>query len=204
MARSSHETNHLINGKSKRSRKSENSSTEDNKSIFKCSKCPKLGRRSCSQSACLKCCTDDRCEGHREQRESAKEKDLIIEGKHYINRMAAHERARAIPPGKFHESSIKYTRETLTIWSLEQYMANPKWRDDAVRRSKRKAELLAKDRLNENLKKQIETKKKRSKESEESVTVTNCQSMKKVGQNRSQRFKAIMDNLYVKSLASDA
>jgi len=218
MARSSNETNKQVTGKPKRKRsvtpipvsgkKSETSSGDDNKSIFKCSRCRQRGRLSCSQQACLKCCTDDTCEGHREQREAAIEKDLILEGKHYINNMAAQKRAKAIPPGKFRETSIKYTSETLTIWSLEQYLANPKWRDDAVRRSKRKAELLAKDRVNENLKRQMEggrsTNKKKLKDNDESSTVSDAPMMKNGGLNRAQRFKNVMNDLYFKSLVSDA
>jgi len=219
MARSSNETKQVVTDKPKRKRivppitvssnTAVTSSGDDNKSIFKCSKCRQRGRQSCSQQACLKCCTDDDCEGHREQRESAREKDLILEGNHYINKMAAQIRAKAIPPGRCRESSIKYTSETLTIWSLKQYMANPKWRDDAVRRSKRKAGLLEKDRLNKNLKRQMEdgrstNNKKKSKGNDEGYTVLDAQVMKKGGLNRAQRFKNIMNDLYVKSLVSDA
>jgi len=119
--------------------------------------------------------------------------------------MAAQKRALKAVPGAFHEPAIHYLGESVTIWSLRQYMANPKWRDDAVRRSKRNVELLIKEskrnlELNAHNGKE-RSKRKRSMEDKQ-ISDTNTQRIKKPI-NKRERFKSIMEELYQKSLNAD-
>ena len=44
----------------------------------------------------------------------------------------------AVKPGTFPgEPSLRYLRESLVVWDCRQYLDNPKWRGDAIRRSER-------------------------------------------------------------------
>jgi hypothetical protein len=99
--------------------------------VFKCSKCQKNGRKSCSQSACFKCCTDGNCEGHKDVRE----KEDILNGTHEIIKVANKKRALAAKPHSFHDPAFQYLGETILIWSFREYMSNSKWRDEAIRKS---------------------------------------------------------------------
>ena len=90
----------------------------------------------CSQKACIKCCSDLKCEGHREHRE----KESIINGTHPINKLAQQKRLLAIKPGAFRDPAFQYLGETIIIWSLREYMSNVKWREDAIRKSLRNLE----------------------------------------------------------------
>ena len=40
--------------------------------------------------------------------------------------------------GAFKDSNIQYFGETVVIWNIREFMSVTKWREDAVRRSKRK------------------------------------------------------------------
>eukprot|EP00957_Ditylum_brightwellii_P039891 3020343-Ditylum_brightwellii.AAC.1 len=75
----------------------------------------------------------------------AKMNDSILDGTTLINRAASTKRALAILPGTFREPAFHYLGETLKIWSLREFFANPKWRDDALRKSKRLVERLHMD-----------------------------------------------------------
>ncbi len=77
-----------------------------------------------------------KCEGHREQRE----KESIINGVHPINQLAKQKRSLEIKPGLFRDPAFQYLGETIIIWSLEEYMSNVKWREDAIRKSLRNLE----------------------------------------------------------------
>lgn len=63
-----------------------------------------------------------------------------MEKKHPLQLLAAKQRASAVKPGLFHETAFRYHGETLLIWDLRTFMKNPKWRDDAVRKSRRYVE----------------------------------------------------------------
>mmetsp|Transcript_17882 Transcript_17882/g.21878 ORF Transcript_17882/g.21878 Transcript_17882/m.21878 type:complete len:180 (-) Transcript_17882:110-649(-) len=149
-------------------------------SAMKCSKCQKLGRRSCSQKACIKCCTDQNCEGHRDVRE----KEAILEGRHPINKMADAKRALTIKPGAFHETAFQYLGETVLIWSLADYMSNPKWRDEAIRKSRRNLESIRNEGIEGSLychDKGVNLKDQRK-------------------ESRRKRFRRVMNELYEQSL----
>lgn len=130
----------------------------------------------CSQQACIKCCTDDQCEGHREQREKEKEKLLISEGRHPLQLYAKMQRTSAVKPGAFREPAFRYHGETLLIWDIQTFMKNPKWRDDAVRKSRRYVETQLHDQIYAN----HHSRRRR--------------------ESRSRRFKRVMNYLYQQSL----
>lgn len=57
-----------------------------------------------------------------------------------INKKAEARRASKIIPGSFREPGFLYLNQTITIWNRNKFMANRKWKEDAIRRSeKRKA-----------------------------------------------------------------
>jgi hypothetical protein len=102
----------------------------------KCSKCNKrLARRACSQAACISCCTDVACEGHKEAREAAQWKEDVLKGTTDVQQQAKAKRAMAVLPGSFRESGFLFLNQTITIWNRQEFMSNKKWREDAVRRA---------------------------------------------------------------------
>ena len=99
-----------------------------------------ISSTACSQSACIACCSDLQCEGHREARENAQWKEAVLKGTTDVQKRAKAKRASAILPGTFREPGFLFMNQTITIWDREQFMANKKWREDAIRRAdKRKA-----------------------------------------------------------------
>jgi len=93
----------------------------------------------CSQLACMKCCTDiDGCEGHRAMREEKRRQEEILDGTSAVNVRAAKQRRMTVTPGAFPgEPAFRYLQESLIVWDCRQYLDNPKWREDAIRRSER-------------------------------------------------------------------
>ena len=57
-----------------------------------------------------------------------------------VQRKAAQKRSHSIIEKAFKEKKFAYMNQTILIWSLDEYLQNPKWRDDAIRKAeKRKA-----------------------------------------------------------------
>jgi hypothetical protein len=54
--------------------------------------------------------------------------------------LATQKRKCKVAKGAFHESNIQYFGETVVIWNIREFMNVTKWREDAIRRSKRKVE----------------------------------------------------------------
>mmetsp|Transcript_19480 Transcript_19480/g.45313 ORF Transcript_19480/g.45313 Transcript_19480/m.45313 type:complete len:106 (-) Transcript_19480:66-383(-) len=69
--------------------------------------------------------------------------------------MAAAKRKTEVLPGAFHEPNFIYLRQTIQIWNIREYMKNPKWREDAIRRSEKRKALSDND---ENLRKKRKIK----------------------------------------------
>lgn len=63
-----------------------------------------------------------------------------MEGKHPIQIQARQRLASKVRPGLFRETAFRYLGETLLIWDIRQYCQNSKWRDDAIRKSRRYVE----------------------------------------------------------------
>jgi hypothetical protein len=116
--------------------------TNNNAAKLKCSVCKiRMQLESCSQQACLNCCTDvEKCEGHKKRRQQANFKAQILEGTHFVQKEAARIRELKIQPETrkllhIREPNIIYQGETIVIWDIRTYMRNPKWREDARRKS---------------------------------------------------------------------
>jgi hypothetical protein len=64
----------------------------------------------------------------------------VLVGTTPLQRRAQDMRSKAIPSGRFKESGFSYLGDSVVLWDLQQYMANPAWRDEAVRKSKKRLE----------------------------------------------------------------
>lgn len=84
----------------------------------------------CSQQACAQCCTDDQCEGHQQFRL----RESIINGTHPIQITAKQQRALAVQSNTFREKAFKYMGETVLIWHFDEFMNNPKWKEESIRK----------------------------------------------------------------------
>ncbi len=187
--------------------------------LFHCHCNQYYAAQDCSQLACFNCCDDENCEVHSDRR-------AILEGRNYINILASEQRKLAIIPGSFRETSFHYLGETAYLWSLTDFFANPKWRDDAIRRSRRNKEYygnrkqkgtpkstatqhknqdLSSSSLDSNNHKSEATEKLNGKKRKKTIehessgknSGTSCATH---GGNRSRRFKRIMDQLFEESL----
>eukprot|EP00984_Skeletonema_dohrnii_P000040 scaffold12_cov128-Skeletonema_dohrnii-CCMP3373.AAC.5 len=54
--------------------------------------------------------------------------------------MATKKRNSKVAKGAFKDANIQYFGETVVIWNVREFMSVTKWREDAVRRSKRKVD----------------------------------------------------------------
>jgi hypothetical protein len=80
------------------------------------------------------------CEVHKEQREQNEWKGQILAGRTWIQEDARSKRKMLLSQRRFREPGFVYMGDTVVIWNLREYMANPKWREDALRKAnKRKA-----------------------------------------------------------------
>lgn len=90
----------------------------------------------CTQSVCLKCCTDlEGCSVHKEQRDQAAFREQVINGTTDIQRELLTRRSKIVLPGRFREPGFAYMGDTVVIWNLREYLANPKWKEEALRKS---------------------------------------------------------------------
>jgi len=103
-----------------------------------CVKCSRKARIDCTVRCCVNCCDDERCETHRKAKAQKEWKSQVLAGTTDVQKVAAEIRRRTIPPSGFREGSFRYTGDTVVIWDLKAYMRNPNWKEDAIRRSKRR------------------------------------------------------------------
>lgn len=74
--------------------------------------------QACIQSLCNKCCIDDNCTVHREQREKAAWKDSVMKGTSDVQQKANLKRSKIILAKRFKEPHFKYMGDTVVIWDL--------------------------------------------------------------------------------------
>jgi hypothetical protein len=101
----------------------------------------------------------------------------VWNGTSEVQRDAKNKRAKLITNKagqmRFREPGFVYMGDTVMIWNFQDYLQNPKWKEDALRKSsKRKARQA-----------DIEGKRRRS-----------------VGTGSRKRFRWVMERLYEKSL----
>ncbi|CAB9519582.1 expressed unknown protein [Seminavis robusta] len=160
---------------------SPNSTTTSNTNT-KCSKCAKrAARRGCTQHACLNCCDDNGCATHLEVREQAQWREQVLAGTTPLQVRAEELRNKAIPPGRFKESGFSYLGDSVVLWDLQQYLTNPTWKEEAVRKSNKR-----------------KTRQRNNDLATAAAVIPNGHRKK----NRRQRFQDVMDGLYQKSLSS--
>lgn len=109
----------------------------------KCSICQKRkAAEGCVSQSCLSCCTDINCALHKRSREQAAWKAQVLDRATPVQLRAAELRARRITnrKGFLKEPGFVYTGDTIMIWNVHEYLANTKWKDDAVRKCLRRQE----------------------------------------------------------------
>ena len=93
----------------------------------------------CTQSVCLKCCTDIQgCIVHKEQRDQAMFRDQVLQGTTDLQKALQEKRSKLIVKGRFRESGFTYMGDTVIIWNLREYLANSKWKEEALRKSSKR------------------------------------------------------------------
>lgn len=139
--------------------------------------------KDCQQKACIHCCTDNTCEPHRETRGTLKRKEAILNGTDEITLAAAEKRNAKVLSGAFHESNLEYFGDTITVWDVREFLDNPKWRDDALRKSRWQEEMqkFEKSLVNNDEKQSKDGKKRKRK-------------------YRREKFASICEDLYRESL----
>lgn len=70
----------------------------------------------CTQSVCLKCCDDDGCEVHKEQREQALFREEVFAGTSLLQLQAKDKRSKLVAKGRFREPGFCYMGDTVVIW----------------------------------------------------------------------------------------
>jgi len=85
---------------------------------LKCLKCSRSARKDCMGSLCIRCCLDDTCSVHKEQRAKTLWKESVMNGTSEIQLLAKAKRLRAIPKKRFKEIEFKYMNDTVLLWDL--------------------------------------------------------------------------------------
>ena len=94
----------------------------------------------CTESACIACCEDAECEAHKEARQQTLWNKQILSGTTWIQELVKDKRSKLLPKRRFREPGFTYLGDTVVVWNVRDYLANPKWKDDALRKAnKRKA-----------------------------------------------------------------
>jgi hypothetical protein len=107
----------------------------------KCSQCNKRkSAEGCDMGACLACCTNLACLPHKRGREVAAWKLQVLAGTTPVQLLAADLRRRRIPLKQrfVREPGFVYTGDTIVIWNIREYLANPKWKEEAIRKTLRR------------------------------------------------------------------
>jgi len=151
------------NGNMKGNAGTESVSSQSTKSIL-CRRCQKRNAsKGCSVRACHVCCNrvaeaeaargeeedddydDDAatdaiaCPQHAPLRAKQRWKQLVLEKRTDVQLYAAAKRKMMLPKNKFHrERGFAYVGDTVVIWNIREYHKNPKWREDARRKSVRR------------------------------------------------------------------
>mmetsp|Transcript_16451 Transcript_16451/g.35821 ORF Transcript_16451/g.35821 Transcript_16451/m.35821 type:complete len:274 (+) Transcript_16451:111-932(+) len=89
---------------------------------LKCLKCYRAARKDCTGSLCIRCCTDETCAVHKEQRAKAEWKKAVVLGTTEFQRAAKTKRARKIPKGRFKEEEFQYMNDTVVLWDLRSVL----------------------------------------------------------------------------------
>lgn len=131
----------------------------------------------------------------------------MLDGTDRITQAAKKKRESKVGPGAFHDSNLQYFGDTVVIWDVKEFMANPKWREDAMRRSRNRKDVDSMKLVDLGA---VAGKKKRKRRGgdEEAQGVAAGKKGgeakgggKKKPSSRKKRFEAICDRLYQQSLS---
>jgi hypothetical protein len=61
-----------------------------------------------------------------------------LEGTTDVQQLAVAKRRALLRKSRFRETGFQYTGDTVVVWNVTDYYDNPKWREDARRRAKRR------------------------------------------------------------------
>jgi hypothetical protein len=92
----------------------------------------------CTESACISCCEDAECEAHKEARQQTLWNKQILSGTTWIHQRGKDKRAKLLPKGRFREPGFTYLGDTVVVWNVREYLANPKWKEDALRKANKR------------------------------------------------------------------
>ena len=120
-----------------------------------------------------------------------------------MQQLANVQRAKTIKKGLFRDGAFRFLGETVQIWNLNEYLKNPKWRDEAIRKSRRYVQRGSLSTIHNS-----GNKRKRGggvaivvdKTDKDTIANELKKSLPMGIRGREKRFKAVMDNLYQKSL----
>ena len=143
-------------------------------------------------SCCLTCCTDTDCATHKEVREKEKWREQVLAGTTPTQLKAKEIRAKAIPKGRFKETDFNFLGDTVLVWDTHQYMDNPMWREDAIRKSKK--------RKLRQLNNELANSSAASSSANDGIHSSNAAVGRKM--SRKKRFEQTMEMLYQKSLST--
>ena len=114
--------------------------------------------------------------------------------------LAREKRQKRIPPHTFRDTSFEFLGETILLWSLTEYFKVDKWREEAIRRSRRNEEAREIDLW---LVKRKEVEKQGGGGGNGGGSgVGNLGGRKKTSRRRRRPFRQVMDALYEKSIAN--
>lgn len=75
---------------------------------------------------------------HKEQRDQALFRDQVLTGTTHVQRALQDKRSKLIVKGRFRESGFTYMGDTVILWNIREYLANPKWKEEAIRKSRKR------------------------------------------------------------------
>ena len=105
-----------------------------------CATCNKRrAREGCTVRCCVTCCNDNACDVHMKVKEQKAWKESVLVGSTDVQKQAALLRKRRLAPGTFHEPLFMYVGDSIVLWNIREYIKNSKWREEAIRKSKRRS-----------------------------------------------------------------
>jgi hypothetical protein len=98
----------------------------------------------CTYNLCIKCCTDDGCVVHTEQRSKNLFKQRIMDGTTDLQRTAEEKKSRVILKGRFKEPNFRYLGDTCVVWNIHQCFNDRRInREEILRKAQRRNERSA-------------------------------------------------------------
>lgn len=185
----------------------------NNPAKLKCVKCFRAARKDCTGNLCIRCCTDENCVVHQEQRARAKWKEDVIAGITEIQQKAKHKRARAIPKKRFKEAAFRYMNDTVVLWDMrtvlepspplqqsndeQQTTTTTTFTTATTTTSSSSSAAMARYQSDLKVREEILRRSRKNNESHHGSATTN---LRRNYCGTKKRFRSVMENLYQGSL----